>query len=205
MEEDRKQTIMVVEDEGIIRLATEGTLRRFGYDVVPVASGEAAVSRAAEGGIDLILMDIDLGKGMDGPEAAQRIMQRKPMPIVFLSSHSEREMVERVRGITRYGYVIKNSGDFVLRSSIEMAFELFDANVKLETELGVRRLAETALGDSERRFVLSTAGRRRRVGQRLVDAVSGGHARCSGRTSGSRRNHRTWRRRARRARRRCLA
>ncbi|HCM25823.1 MAG TPA: hypothetical protein DIC34_04635 [Treponema sp.] len=37
-------------------------------------------------------------------------------------------MVARVRGITRYGYVIKNSGNFVLGSSIEMGFDLFEAH-----------------------------------------------------------------------------
>jgi PAS domain S-box-containing protein len=38
--------------------------------------------------------------------------------------------VDRVKEITRYGYVIKKSGDFVLTSSIEMAFELFDSHIK---------------------------------------------------------------------------
>ena len=57
------------------------------------------------------------------------------MPIVFLTSHAERETVERVRGITRYGYVVKDSGDFVLQSSIEMAFELFGAHRRTEATL----------------------------------------------------------------------
>ncbi|PKL16078.1 MAG: hypothetical protein CVV49_18080 [Spirochaetae bacterium HGW-Spirochaetae-5] len=41
-------------------------------------------------------------------------------------------MVDRVRGITRYGYVIKSSGDFVLQSSIEMAFELVAAHKRVK-------------------------------------------------------------------------
>ncbi len=70
-------------------------------------------------------MDIDLGTDIDGTEAARRILAKKEVPIVFLTSHSEKELVEKVKNITRYGYVIKNSGAFVLLSSIEMAFELF--------------------------------------------------------------------------------
>ncbi len=73
-------------------------------------------------------MDIDLGAGISGPEAAERILNICPIPIVFLTSHSERDMVDKVRGITRYGYIIKDSGDFVLQSSIEMAYELFEAH-----------------------------------------------------------------------------
>lgn len=51
---------------------------------------------------------------------------------MFLTGHSEREYVERLRQITRYGYVMKNSGEFVLMEAIGMAFELFNANERLE-------------------------------------------------------------------------
>ncbi|MFH2115448.1 MAG: PAS domain S-box protein, partial [Spirochaetota bacterium] len=71
------------------------------------------------------------GTGPDGPETASRILARKTLPIVFLTSHTEREYVERVRKITRYGYVVKNAGDFVLESAIEMAFTLFEAHETL--------------------------------------------------------------------------
>lgn len=129
-------TILLVEDESIIALMETKTLERFGYRVVAEPSGEAAVKRACDtgGDIDLILMDIDLGAGIDGTEAARRVLSQRNLPIIFLTSHSEREQVEKVRGITRYGYVIKNSGDFVLQSSIEMAFELFRANERLNAE-----------------------------------------------------------------------
>jgi hypothetical protein len=38
--------------------------------------------------------------------------------------HSEKDIVDRVKGITRYGYVLKNSGEFILIESIAMACEL---------------------------------------------------------------------------------
>jgi len=56
----------------------------------------------------------------------------REIPIIFLTSHAEDDFVTKVRSITRYGYVIKNSGNFVLKTSIEMAFELFEANGKLK-------------------------------------------------------------------------
>jgi CheY-like chemotaxis protein len=125
---DRK-TILLVEDEPLIALAASQTIAGFGYEVLVSGTGEKAVRLAeTDPRIDLILMDIDLGEGIDGPEAATRILRSRDLPVVFLTSHAERGMVERVKGITRYGYVIKNSGDFVLRSSIEMAFELFEAH-----------------------------------------------------------------------------
>ena len=142
MNEGARKTILLVEDEALIALDAANTIRGFGHDVVTANTGEEAVGIAAGGGpIDLILMDIDLGRGMSGPEAAELILGKRTLPIVFLTSHAEREMVEKVHGITRYGYVIKNSGDFVLKSSIEMAFELFQShNALLKSEERYRGL-----------------------------------------------------------------
>jgi len=134
----KNRTILLVEDEAIIAMGEAQTLRGFGYEVIVAGTGEQAVDIAcANNTVSFILMDIDLGRGIDGPHAAQKILEHRHVPIVFLTSHAEREMVDRVRGITRYGYVIKNSGDFVLQSSIEMAYDLFDANEKLLIQHGL--------------------------------------------------------------------
>jgi PAS domain S-box-containing protein len=156
MGDDRKKTILLVEDDAILAMACARKVRAFGYEVLTAMTGEEAVecvaSRGAGGGIDLILMDIDLGAGIDGTEAAGRILGIRDLPVVFLTSHSEEAFVERVKRITRYGYVIKDSGDFVLRSSIEMAFELFGANVELKARMEEQARAEERLRESERRF-----------------------------------------------------
>ncbi|HOO71449.1 MAG TPA: PAS domain S-box protein [Spirochaetota bacterium] len=140
-----KKSILLVEDEVIIAMAESKAIENFGYNSLMAHNGIDAVRIATgETKIDLVLMDIDLGKGMDGTESARQILQKKNIPIVFLTSHSERDMVDRVRGITRYGYVIKNSGNFVLQSSIEMAFELFEANQRLSrSEARMRTLVQT--------------------------------------------------------------
>lgn len=125
--------LLLVEDERIVSLAEGAVLRKCGYSVEIADSGEAALSLLEGGSVpDLILMDIDLGPGIDGTVAASLILKRWKLPIVFLTSHSSKEMVERVRGITRYGFIVKNSGDFVMLSSIEMAFDLFDKERAVE-------------------------------------------------------------------------
>ncbi len=137
---NKHKTILLVEDEPITAMAEEEMIRLFGYEVITAHNGKKAIEIACTNdAISLILMDIDLGEGIDGPQAAQHILEMRNLPIVFLTSHSESEMVEKVRGITRYGYVIKNSGDFVLQTSIEMAFELFDAHhdLRIQHDLGI--------------------------------------------------------------------
>lgn len=126
---DQSRHILLVEDEAIIALAEKSTIEGHGYRVTVAGSGERAVELMAEKGpFDLVLMDIDLGSGIPGTEAARRILEEWTLPIVFLTSHSEREVVEAVKGITRYGYVLKSAGQFVLLEAITMAFELFQAN-----------------------------------------------------------------------------
>jgi len=127
MKNQEQKTILLVEDEGVTMMVETLLLKSFGYDVVTAKSGEEAVQIATGNDkIDLILMDINLGSGIDGTEAARQILGERHLPIVFLTSHSEKEYVERVKAITRYGYVMKNSDEFVIQSSIEMAFELFE-------------------------------------------------------------------------------
>lgn len=135
--------ILLVEDEALIALRTVSILQNHGYQVQTVNTAEKAVHIGCSDSVDLILMDIDLGRGkMDGTEAAVVILQKREVPIVFVTSHSEKEIVDRVKGITRYGYVVKSSGEFVLLEAITMAFELFEAHRNLEKENEDRRQVE---------------------------------------------------------------
>ena len=86
--------ILLVEDEAIIALSEAQMLKEHGYAVVTTGSGERAI------------------------EAAETILRRRDLPVVFLSSHTEPEVVEKTEGITSYGYIVKNSGETVLLASI---------------------------------------------------------------------------------------
>ncbi len=128
-----KKTILLVEDEAVTLKLTSNTLKKFGYNVVTADTGETAVEiTAGNKSINLILMDIDLGTGIDGTEAAALILKDRDIPIVFLSSHTEPEIVEKTEKITSYGYVVKNSGNTVLDACIKMAFKLFETKDKLK-------------------------------------------------------------------------
>jgi DNA-binding response OmpR family regulator len=109
-----QKTILLVEDEVMIAMAEKMTLERYGYKVITAMTGESAVEimgTAPE--IDLILMDINLGSGIEGTEA-EKILQHHDLPLIFLSSHTEPEVVDKTEGISSYGYIVKASGDTVL-------------------------------------------------------------------------------------------
>ncbi len=127
--------ILVVEDEAIIAMNEARMLKKHGYAVVTAYKGETAVDMVDhDPEISLILMDIDLGEGIDGTEAAERILKSHDLPIAFLSSHTEPEVVEKTEGITSYGYIVKNSGETVLLASIKMAFRLYEAHMELKQQ-----------------------------------------------------------------------
>ena len=137
-------SILLVEDEAIIALAQTNELERAGYQVHGVHTGASAVAAVeTDPGIDVVLMDIDLGAGMDGPTAARRILEIRELPIVFLTSHAEQSFVDRVEAITKYGYVLKSSGTFTLLQSIKTALHLFASRRKLQkSEARFRTLFE---------------------------------------------------------------
>ncbi|MGE5401965.1 MAG: PAS domain S-box protein [Ignavibacteriales bacterium] len=150
---ESKRTILLVEDEAIIALTEKLWLRNEGFDVIHAPSGEMAIKTVRDNNvnIDLILMDIDLGRNcMDGTEAAREILRDHDIPLLFLSSHTEKEIVDRTEQISSYGYVVKGSNNTVLLASIKMAFKLHKAHRDLiqkdkslqETQSSYRALAD---------------------------------------------------------------
>jgi CheY-like chemotaxis protein len=123
-----QKTILLVEDEAIIAMNDSIELKEYGYNVIHVLTGQKAVKAVNDNKneIDLILMDINLGGGIDGTEAAKIILEEHDIPLLFLSSYTDREIVDRTENVTSYGYVVKN-GITVLDASIKMAFRLHEA------------------------------------------------------------------------------
>jgi two-component sensor histidine kinase/DNA-binding response OmpR family regulator len=127
-----QKTLLLVEDDPFISLSEKISLEKYGYSVLIANSGERSIEIVNQTpGIHLILMDIDLGSGIDGTVAAEIILKNHQIPIVFLSSHTEPEIVEKTERITSYGYVVKNSNITVLDASIKMAFKLFETQSAL--------------------------------------------------------------------------
>lgn len=131
MNTKNKKKILLVEDEILIAMLTKSHLESYGYIVENVSSGEEAIDLIqSKENIELVLMDIDLGDVIRGTDAAKEILAKHDLPLLFLSSHTEKEIVETTEKITSYGYVVKNSSVTVLDASIKMAFRLFEEKEK---------------------------------------------------------------------------
>lgn len=86
-------TILVVEDEDMVRAVAERALTRQGYSVVTAEDGEIALEIIAERqDFDLILSDVVM-PGMDGPAMARELRETLPhIPILFMSGYAEEQL-----------------------------------------------------------------------------------------------------------------
>jgi CheY-like chemotaxis protein len=89
--------ILVVEDEPIVALDLTRRLTRWGYRVVRVTSGAAAVDAANRLRPALILMDVHLPGVMDGLHAAAAIWARQRIPIIYLTGDAESALLDGVQ------------------------------------------------------------------------------------------------------------
>lgn len=117
-----KANVMVVEDEGLIALSIQRTLRNLGYAVpAVVASGEEAVRQALALRPDLVLMDIMLEGDMDGITAATQIQASLDVPVVYLTAYSDDHTLARAKVSGPFAYLVKPFEEVNLRATLEMA------------------------------------------------------------------------------------
>ena len=102
-------TILVVDDEEIVRLTAKGALERQGYTVVLADCGDAAIEIVArdDRNISLVLLDLSM-PGMDGHETLRRLRAFKPdAPVILSSGYNEAECLRLFEGEKIAGFVQK--------------------------------------------------------------------------------------------------
>ncbi len=86
-------TVLLVEDETMVRTVAERALTRQGYTVLVAENGEAALEiLGREGKIDLMISDVVM-PGMDGPATVREARKTHPdLPILFISGYAEEQL-----------------------------------------------------------------------------------------------------------------
>ncbi len=101
--------ILIVEDESVVAMQLEDTVQDLGHVVIDtVASHVEAVAAAESSRPDLVLMDINLGRGGNGIEAALELRRRLDLPCIFLSAYlSSPSVKERAQAVQPLGCITK--------------------------------------------------------------------------------------------------
>lgn len=92
------KTILLVEDDDVVRTLTVEVLQEFGYRVHALRDAASALELLrSDQPFDLLMSDIGL-PGMDGRELVEAARQLRPtLPVLFASGYNERELLEEVR------------------------------------------------------------------------------------------------------------
>ncbi|MFN8077441.1 MAG: response regulator [Kineosporiaceae bacterium] len=155
----KSRTVVVAEDESLIRLDIVEMLREAGYTVVGEAGdGEQAVQLAEQLRPDLVVMDVKMPV-LDGISAAERIGAARLAPVVLLTAFSQRELVERARDAGAMAYVVKPFTANDLLPALEIAVSRHQEIFALEQEVAdlqqrfeTRKLVDRAKGILQTKF-----------------------------------------------------
>jgi response regulator NasT len=129
------RTVVVAEDEVLIRMDLVEMLGEEGYDVVGQAGdGATAVDLAEELRPDLVILDVKMPV-LDGIAAAEQIAGERIAPVVILTAFSQRELVERARDAGAMAYLVKPFTKEHLVPAIELALSRFGELSVLEAEV----------------------------------------------------------------------
>jgi AmiR/NasT family two-component response regulator len=145
--------ILIAEDETLIRLDLKEILERAGFDVCAEArDGEEAVALARDAGPDLAILDVKMPR-LDGIEAARRILDERPIPIVMLTAYGQEELVSRAVEAGVFGYLVKPFRESDLLPAIRAARArhaeleaLREEAESLADALATRKVVERAKG-----------------------------------------------------------
>ncbi|HEY0890195.1 MAG TPA: response regulator [Nocardioides sp.] len=147
------RTVVIAEDEVLIRMDLAEMLAEEGYRVVGQAGdGQTAIELAQEHRPDLVILDVKMPV-LDGIAAAEAIARQRIAPVVMLTAFSQRELVERARDAGAMAYLVKPFTAADLVPAIELAVSRFSELSQLEAEvaglserLETRKLVERAKG-----------------------------------------------------------
>lgn len=141
--------ILIAEDEPLIAEDLRGYLEELGYEVVAGCDNALdAMIGIATTRPDLLLLDIDLGQGADGIQLAEKVNAKFGLPFIFVTSHSDKATVERVKAVRPAGFIIKPFDENDLRAQIEIALARFASRVEATQAPSESQRADFVIADS---------------------------------------------------------
>jgi AmiR/NasT family two-component response regulator len=168
----RKLTILVADDESIIRLGLKQILEEAGHIVYMAENGAVAIKQAESCRPDLVILDIKMPE-MDGLEAASLLLDKNQVPVIFLTAYGEQELIERAARLPVMGYLVKPIKEAELLAMIEVVDARYEEHARarrtaaeLEGELVSRRTIDRAKGLLMQREGISELDAYQRLQQR---------------------------------------
>jgi len=114
-----KNKILIVENEAIIALDIQNTIKKLNYHVTNIVSNHDDVIESIEKNEpDIILMDIQLDHDKDGIDIVKSIYETKYIPIIYLTGSYDDETINRAIKTDPIGYLLKPFNAAELKAAI---------------------------------------------------------------------------------------
>jgi two-component system, response regulator PdtaR len=119
-----EERILIVDDDSTTANVMQLYLENFGFVVAGIASsGAEAIEKTKSLKPDLILMDVNLGSGLDGIDTAEIIIKNFHTPVIYVTSHNDEKTLERAQQTNPYGYINKPLRDTDLKTTVRFALD----------------------------------------------------------------------------------
>ena len=146
---NRNVRIVVVEDDAVIAADLAALLDELGYTVCTTCSdARSAMLALARHEPDLLLLDIQLGRGADGIRIAEEVNTIRPLPIIFVTSHTDAGTLDRVKAVRPAGFIIKPFDEADLRTQIEIALARYAAQAEVATPMADEARQDFVIADN---------------------------------------------------------
>ncbi|HUV05051.1 MAG TPA: response regulator [Armatimonadota bacterium] len=180
--------IVIADDEPHVLSALAQLLESAGHIMVGKAgTGEEAISLCQSLRPDVVLLDVHM-PGMDGLEAAKRIMSSHPLPVVICTAYCDDDLMNMAANVGVYAYVVKPCRLSDLLPAINVAISRFEESRLLRGEIETlkqaledRKCIEQAKGivmrtrqlteEQAHRFLQQESQRQSRLLRELAEAI----------------------------------
>lgn len=178
MSAEQRETILVVEDEGVVARQLQLSLSDLGYRVPCTASCAAEALQAAERDrFSLVLMDVHLAEGDDGIELATTLRARYDVPVLYLTAYADPATLARAKVTEPYAYLVKPVDADRLRTAVEVALHKHEMDRRLRISeakfSGIVSISADAIVaiDEEQRIRLFNAAAEAMFGHSEAEAI----------------------------------
>lgn len=140
--------ILIVEDNAIVAADVKSRVKRMGYSVTDcVARGTKAIESVKKEQPHLILMDIKLKGNLSGIETAAQIRSDFDIPIVYVTSYTDEQTLNKAKLTDPFGYIIKPFEDKELKTTLEIALHKHKSERELRTSEQWFKTTLNSIGD----------------------------------------------------------
>lgn len=169
-------TILVADDEALIRMDLKEMLAEKGHTIVEAKDGNEAVALAESHPVDLLILDIKM-PGLDGLAALGRINAQRMVPAIMLTAYSQPELVSQAVDLGVFAYLVKPVKENDLLPALEVAIARAEEHRALQREVNdlkesieVRKLVERAKGMLMQSYNLTEPEAFRRIQKLSMDS-----------------------------------